>query len=166
MAGHSGYKACTALACAVLLGCSNGGPEVYRDTDVAMGASSRFDAEAFAGEWMLAASFTPVRLEPVRVTYAPEVRQIRVASDEAPQIAGVYRERMPGELVPVAEDRERLIVMWVDEDYDTAAVGTMSGTFGAVLDRDGVLPVDRARAARDILAFYGWDVANLKRTKP
>ena len=154
------------LCCAALVGCANEGSEVYRDVDRPIGASSRFDAGAFAGEWMLAASFTPARLEPVRITYAPEVEQIRVTSDEAPQIAGVYREGVPGELIPLRENAERLIVMWVDEDYDTAAVGTVSGSFGAVLDRDGELPADRARAARDILAFYGWDVAQLKRTKP
>jgi len=154
------------VCCAALLGCAPDGPEVYRDVDRPIGASSRFDAEAFTGEWMLAASFTPARLEPVRITYAPETRHIRVTSDEAPEIAGVYRQGVPGELVPLRENAERLIVMWVDEDYDTAAVGTVSGSFGAVLDRDGKLPADRARAARDILAFYGWDVAQLKRTKP
>lgn len=162
----SRYGFFAAFCSFALLACTPEGPEVYRDVDRPIGASSRFDAAAFAGEWILAASFTPARLEPVRITYAQDLRQIRVTSDEAPQIAGVYREGVPGELIPLRENSERLIVMWVDEDYDTAAIGTVSGSFGAVLDRDGVLPPDRARAARDILAFYGWDVAQLKRTKP
>ena len=160
------YSGLAIVCCAALLGCATESPEVYRDIDRPIGASSRFEADAFAGEWILVASFTPARQEPVRIRYAPEVRQITVTSDEAPQIAGVYRQGVPGELVPLREDGERLIVMWVDEDYDTAAIGTVTGSFGAVLDRDGVLPADRARAARDILAFYGWDVAQLKRTKP
>ncbi len=161
------HKPVVAICLVLVVACaSNKEPPTYRDTDTPMGATSRFDAQAFAGEWILAASFAPARTEPVRVTFVPEVPHIRIASDEAPQIAGVYREGLPGELVPVGVKGERLIVMWVDEDYDTAAVGTLSGSFGAVLDRDGVLAADRARAARDIFSFYGWDVAELKRTKP
>lgn len=166
MLQHAASRVFAVLCSLVLLGCAGGEPDSFRDTDRPISASSRFDADAFSGEWLLAASFTPSRLEPVRVALVPELSQIRVTSDEVPQIAGVYRQGVPGELIPLNTDSERLIVMWVDEDYDTAAIGTVSGSFGAILDRDGILPTDRARATRDILAFYGWDVAKLKRTKP
>lgn len=153
----------TALA---LGACALGGPETYRDESQPISASSRFDAQAFSGTWLMMATFEPARRAPIAITYVPEVQNFRVASDEAPQIAGLYRAGRPGELVPLTDGRSTLVVMWVDEDFETAAIGTPSGSFGAVLDRDGTLRDDRARAARDIMAFNGWDVAALKGTTP
>lgn len=154
------------LACCVLGACAVGAPDGFRDTGQPISASSRFDASSFSGEWLLAATFEPARQAPVAFTYEPEMKHFRVASDEVPQIAGLYSSGQPGELRPLDEGRGPLVVMWVDEDFETAVIGTPSGSFGAILDRDGTLPDDRARAARDILGFNGWDVAALKRTRP
>ena len=55
--------------------------------------------------------------------------------------------------------------MWVDEDFETAVIGTASGSFGAILDRDGAIPPDRLAAARDILEFYGWNVSLMQRAE-
>ena len=51
-------------------------------------------------------------------------------------------------------------VLWADTDVRTLVVGTPSGAFGFILDR-GALPADRAVAARQILAFNGYDTARL-----
>ncbi len=154
------------LLCLALGACAPGASDGFRDTNRPISASSRFDAEAFSGAWLLAATFEPARQAPVSITYMPEAQHFRVASSEVPQIAGLYQSGRPGELLPLGDDRSPLVVMWVDEDFETAAVGTPSGSFGAILDRDGTLPDDRARAASDILSFNGWDVSALKRTRP
>ena len=159
-------KAICALCTVVLIGCTSDAPVGFRDLDAPIGATTRFDALSFAGSWILSASFTPIPAGPVVITVAPEVAHLRITSNEIPDIAGLYREGAPGELIPFTRGRERLIVMWVDEDFQTAAVGTVSGSFGAVLDRDGIVPPDRANAAREIFDFYGWDVGQLKRTIP
>lgn len=52
-------------------------------------------------------------------------------------------------------------VLWVDADYRTLVIGTPSGAFGFVLNREPELPADRARAARDILQFNGYTTENL-----
>lgn len=52
-------------------------------------------------------------------------------------------------------------VLWVDDGYRTVVIGTPSGDFGFILDRSGVLPPDRRRAAEDILAWNGYDPARL-----
>lgn len=156
-----------ALCQSVLLvaACSFVTPETgFRDEAVPLGATSRFDALAFSGEWLLVASFDAREMAPLVVTPAAEVAHLRITSNEVPEVAGLYREGVPGELIPVSGEGDTLVVMWVDESFQSAAIGTSSGSFGAVLNRAPEIPSDRARAARDVFAFYGWDVSRLKRT--
>ena len=54
-----------------------------------------------------------------------------------------------------------LWVLWADGDYRTLVIGTPSGQFGFVLNRDAVLPADRLNAVRDILRFNGYRIADL-----
>ena len=73
-----------------------------------------------------------------------------------------------GAMVPGAAGRfavagmEAWWLLWVDADYRTMVVGTPSGRFGFVLNREGDLPGDRVTAVRDILAFNGYDVGKLR----
>lgn len=53
-------------------------------------------------------------------------------------------------------------VLWLDADQRTLVLGTPSGRFGLILDRDATLPPDRAAAARDILAWNGYDLSRLR----
>jgi apolipoprotein D and lipocalin family protein len=153
------------LALASLSACAPPAPQGFRDLSVPMGATTRFDPVKFAGTWLIIASFTPQRAAPLVVSLSPEVETIALSSDEVPQIAGFYREGAPGELLPVTGASEPLVVMWVDEDFGTAAVGTPSGSFGAVLNRTRDIRDDRAIAARDVFDFYGWDVSRLRSTR-
>ena len=52
-------------------------------------------------------------------------------------------------------------VLWVDGDYRTLVIGTPSGAFGFVLNRDAGMPGDRLQAVRDIVRFNGYDPANM-----
>jgi apolipoprotein D and lipocalin family protein len=52
-------------------------------------------------------------------------------------------------------------VLWVDADYRTLVIGTPSGGFGLVLNRQATLPLDRSRAVRDILEFNGYQTEDL-----
>jgi apolipoprotein D and lipocalin family protein len=47
-------------------------------------------------------------------------------------------------------------VLWADGDYRTLVIGTPSGRFGFVLNRESLLPADRLRAVRDIVRFNGY----------
>ena len=53
-------------------------------------------------------------------------------------------------------------VLWADTDYRTLIIGTPSGHFGFILNRDRVLPQDRLVAAREILDFNGYDLRQLQ----
>jgi apolipoprotein D and lipocalin family protein len=144
--------------------CAPATDDRFRDPDAPLSATSRFDAAAFAGTWRLVASFQPEAASFITATYDPDTAQTRLTTAAPSDFAGAYREGRPGELVPVSRGRETLVVMWVDEDFETAAIGTPSGRFGALLDRDGVVPEDRFDAARDVFEFNGWKTETLRRT--
>ena len=145
-----------------LLACSSEeGP--YRDQSAPIGATTRFTPQEFAGNWVIAASFQQRRKAPVAVTYSEDAQRLAVTSDELAEVAGFYRQGVAGELIPFSDEQETLVVMWVDAEFRTAVVGTESGSIGVVLDREGDVPNDRAKAARNILEFYGWDTSQLKR---
>ncbi len=53
-------------------------------------------------------------------------------------------------------------ILWVDEGYRTAVIGTPNGAFGFVLNRDAAIPSDRLEAARRVLDFNGYDLTRLQ----
>lgn len=57
-------------------------------------------------------------------------------------------------------------VLWVDDGYRTLAIGTPSGDFGMILNREPALPADRMAAAREILAWNGYDLSRLRAFAP
>lgn len=76
---------------------------------------------------------------------------------------------LSGPLTPVGPGRfavaglpDPLWVLWADTDIRTLAIGTPSGRFGVILNRDGALPPDRLTAAREVLAWNGYDLGRLR----
>lgn len=71
----------------------------------------------------------------------------------------------PGRMTPTGKAPSPLNrewwVLWADADLRTLVIGTPDGSFGFILNRGGALPTDRLVAARDILAWNGYDVARL-----
>ena len=148
----------------------------YRDTDVPISSMATFDAAAYAGTWYEIASF-PVPFQSgcrnTTAIYTPSGNgTLNVLNacdtDDGPKtIAGTARIDGPGRLeirlqgVPIAAD---YWVLWVDTDYRTAVVGTPAGRSGWILNREPVIPADRLKAARDILAFNGYDISQLQLT--
>lgn len=53
-------------------------------------------------------------------------------------------------------------LLWIDTDVRTLVIGTPSGRFGFILNRDGRLPGDRLTAAREILDWNGYDITRLR----
>ena len=53
-------------------------------------------------------------------------------------------------------------VLWVDDDFRTAVLGTPTGAFGWIMDRPGAGSADRTRAAREVLDFSGYDLGRLE----
>ena len=53
-----------------------------------------------------------------------------------------------------------LWVLWVDDGFRTAAIGHPSGGYGWIMER-GAHAADRRKAAREILAWAGYDLTRL-----
>lgn len=54
-------------------------------------------------------------------------------------------------------------VLWVDDGFRTAAIGTPDGRFGWIMDRSATPAPDRLKAAREILEWQGYDLSQLRK---
>ncbi|WP_254251202.1 lipocalin family protein [Loktanella salsilacus] len=149
--------------------------EVYRDRSVPIGSALNFSAERYAGKWYEIARF-PVPFETgcagVTAEYAalPDgglsvlntCREldgtVRSTIKGRADVTGPGRLKVSFDTIPFPSD---YWVLWIDEGYRTAVVGTPNGRAGWILNRDPKIPADRMRAARDVLEFNGYDLAKL-----
>jgi apolipoprotein D and lipocalin family protein len=174
-----------ALAFALLLvlaACANGPaflPDGYRDQNIAITSSTRFDAKRFAGDWHVIESFeqTPREVAISRISFDPTSTGYRYATLAPPSHFDAIVDLPPwpeleigafGRLTYMSRDAgaDPIWVIWVDENHRTAALGTPSGRFGMIINRTTKLRADRLKAARDILAFNGYDLSNLRKVSP
>ena len=139
-------------------------PSVFRDTEANIGATTRFDPTRFAGNWYVVARFMETDEMPARESIAVSYDQaaFRVVMKRAERSQTFAYS---GSAVLRPDKGAPLVVMWVDEGFRTAVLGTSSGTIGYVLDRKPVPSPDRYTAATEILKFYGWDISRLQRTR-
>ncbi|MEM9785554.1 MAG: lipocalin family protein [Pseudomonadota bacterium] len=159
----------------LLSGC--GVLEVYRDTEVPLASKAVFEPDRYLGLWYEVARY-PVPFEAgcVGVTAEYGARDDGLISvlnicrnadgTEKSRISGTAEIVGPGRLkvrfpsVPfVAAD---YWVLWTDEDYQTAVVGAPNGRSGWILNRTPSIPPDWLQAAKDILAFNGYDLSRLQ----
>lgn len=165
----------------LLAGCatqdSGGLFSVYRDTQAPIASKAVFDPARYLGVWHEVARF-PVPFEAgcYGVTAEYGLRDDGLLSvlnicrnadgSEKSRIVGTAEIVGPGRLkvrfasVPlVAAD---YWVLWTDEDYRTAVVGAPDGRSGWILNREPAIRADRLAAARDVLAFNGYDLSRLE----
>ena len=167
-----------ALALSALLllsGC--GFFNVYRDTDVPISSKAVFDVERYMGLWYEVARF-PVPFEAGCVGVTAEYGLLDDGTVSVLNICrnpdGTEKSRIEGTAEPVGPARLKVRfasvpfvagdywVLWTDVDYQTAVVGAPNGRSGWMLNRTPDIRADRLQAARDILAFNGYDVTQLE----
>lgn len=150
-------------------------PNGFRDTNIPITSSTRFESKRFAGDWRVIESFeqTPREVAISRVTFQSEAGGYRYIPQAAisPLAADAEGADWPllnigqfGRLSP--EEGDPIWVIWVDEDHRTAVLGTPSGRFGMIINRTKNLRSDRLKAAREILAFNGYDLTKLRKVSP
>ncbi|TNC74081.1 lipocalin family protein [Rubellimicrobium roseum] len=134
----------------------------FRQPGTMIASTLRGDAQDLSGEWVIAESYpgAPFAAPGTRVAVAPTDGGTlwRFAGPggtaeflTVTEVPGRYR----------AEGGPELWVLWVDDDFRTAAVGTPDGRFGWIMDRPGQASEDRTRAAREMLDFNGYDLGGL-----
>ncbi len=139
---------------------------VFRTAGAPFASSTRFDAARMAGDWRVVAAFAaaPGRLPGVtlRLAQAPGGMDVTQGGWMLP--AGRYAVTGPGRLVRAPSagvSGPELWVIWVDDDFRTAVLGSPDGRLGWIMDR-GRISADRLRAARDILGWQGYDLTRLR----
>ena len=134
---------------------------VFRATDAPIASSLRGSPTDLNGDWVVAAAYPGGPLAPNdRVTLQLDALGAGVA-----RLSGAGGAR----LVPVTSaGRGRMVVagepwwlLWTDDDFRTAVIGAPDGAYGWIMDRPGQAGVDRARAAREMLDFNGYDTGAL-----
>ena len=163
-------RAALAVLLLVLAAC---GGSSYRDTNVPMTSIALFDAARYSGLWHEVARYPVWYQEGCRNSRAVyrqtgsdtlSVRNICDRDSGLEEIVGTAKIVGPGRLrlrlegVPVTAE---YWVLWVDQDYRTAVVGTPSGRAAWILNRAPEISPDRLNAARDVLRFNGYDLSRL-----
>lgn len=135
-------------------------PLLLRNPTAPFGGTSRFEVARFAGDWITVGCIGTCASK-VRYVVATDDVFVRQVADESTG----YVIEAPGVLRKIGS-ADRLVVMWVDTGFRTAAVGDADGRWAAVIDRTGRGGVDRIAAAREILDFNGWDLSKLREVRP
>ncbi|MBL4629388.1 MAG: lipocalin family protein [Roseicyclus sp.] len=149
----------------------------YRDQNVTIASSANFDASRYLGRWYEIArypnSFQANCAGAIAEFSAGEseilVRNICLDEAGTPlgEIAGTATDQGLGRLsvqLDGVRSTEPYWVLWVDEGYRTAVVGSPNGQVGWILNRDPEIPEDRLTAAREVLDFNGYDLSQLERS--
>lgn len=127
-----------------------------RDLSAPMAATTRFDPKRLAGDWVVR-----------QTAIAPNVGSLSLAWDGAGYaVTDGAGRRDRYTLTQGARWRDEAgtetWVLWVDADYRTAALGNPDGTVGMIVDRAATGGADRITAAREIMDWFGYDLAGLK----
>lgn len=157
------------LALALLLGaCAARAPEpAFRAPGAPIYSLAVLDPARLAGRWRQVAGYGAASCK----GGGGEITPGRGVLQAALRICGAEGAR--GALVRSGPGRFRLEgaegalaqewwVLWADADNRTLVIGTPSGRFGFVLNREGAFPADRLAAVREILDFNGYDPALLQ----
>lgn len=169
-----GAGAALAFLCAVLLAgctaqsrlrCADQGA-CFRDLSVPIASSTRSDPARIDGAWVVAARF-PATLAPDRVVVETGGAGMVAVRTETGGEAVTWVGRLdgPGRIMVRDESgtaRVPIWLLWTDDDYRTAAIGTPDGRFGWIMERAGRGGADRRAAARQVLEFNGYDLTRLR----
>ena len=146
-------------ACAAEQSAAPPAPLSLRNPTAPLGGTARFDSGRFSGDWVTRACLGPCG---ATVSFTQSLTGAVIETDASGSRA--YLPGNPG-ILRATEGGEILVVMWVDEGFRTAAIGTADGSRAAILDRQGTGGADRIAAAREILDFNGWDISRLRRVE-
>jgi apolipoprotein D and lipocalin family protein len=158
-----------AVALAALGACARdtGVGGAFRAAGVPIYSNATFDFTRLPGNWRQVATFGAGCAPGGASIGTDQVLRARLCANGSTQQVqgritptGPGRFRVGGAGGPLAQE---WWVIWVDTGYRTLAIGTPSGDFGFILNRDGPLPADRLSAATEIFDFNGYDTRRLAR---
>lgn len=159
--------------CLALAGCAAApqapAPASIRNPEAMISSAALFDPARFGGSWRVAASSVP-GCAGAKQEWRWDGRAYALSGiDCAGKVPGVLEGRAtltgPGARLDTSGGYggEPIWVLWVDQDYRVAALGTPSGRWGMVLSKQWPPRDDLMRAARVVLDFNGYDLKRIGR---
>lgn len=153
-----------ALVLGVLAGCTPVAKTAgYRDLTAPITSVALFDPAQFSGHWEMIAAYDDQNCAFDVVTASAELINLAEHKCTGEVAHSVAQITGPGRFTPKggANKAQEYWVMWIDQTYRTAVIGTVGGEFGMILNRDRDIPTDRMQAAREILDWNGYDLTRL-----
>lgn len=152
---------------ALLAACSRASaPISHRDADAPISSAVIFDAQRFGGAWRVAAS-TARGCAGAEQRWAFDgggyaLSGTSCAATKPARLKGRIDITGPGaRFTGSGFGGEPVWLLWVDQDYRVAALGTPSGAFGMILTRPEIARDDLMRAAREVMDFNGYGAGSL-----
>ena len=175
---------CAGLILMQLVACAQARPvplqsAVFRDFSAQIASQTNVTADRLAGNWVVRQGFAN-QSGPVEViTFstlpndALQMVQTHPVCDLDVCVTGQSHVLLKpiglGRWMPLSSPmifpREEIWVMWMDFESRTAAIGSPSGQFGWIMDKNSIGGGDRIIAARDIMDWFGYDVTKLRELK-
>lgn len=155
--------------------------EVFRDTSAQIASQTDVTPDRMAGRWIVRQRFSGQSAMGDELTLsvlpAGDLQlsvPIRVCVDgtcvQNSETLVLLRSIGPGRWTPVDAPAglpdDEIWVMWMDFDSRTAAIGTPSGEFGWIMDKNPTGGQDRITAARDIMDWFGYNIDQLREVSP
>lgn len=169
------------LLVASLVGCTQPAPmiapsDVFRDTSAQIASQTDVTAARMAGNWVIRQKFAgqPVGFDDLTLSVLPNgALQLAAMTRDCDGDVCTRGETLvllapsgPGRWTPTGDQSvlfdAELWVMWMDFDSRTAAIGTPTGEFGWIMDKNPTGGRDRIVAARDIMDWFGYDIDRLQ----
>ena len=147
------------ILCLLLAACAKSAPPPvaaisFRDATQPIGSTTRGGPYDMAGNWQVQAAF------PGGLFDAGDGVVLDFAADGTGVLNGLALQVIRPNRWMVAG--VEYWVIWVDDDFRTAVIGSPTGAFGWIMDRPGAASTDRTRAAREVLDFSGYDLGRLQ----
>lgn len=168
----------------LLVGCSAEPPvmtpvDVFRDPSAQIASQTNVTADRMAGEWVIrqrvasrswsgdTMTFTTLPNGALQLATTVEFCLTGGAIIDCSDVTQLYllEKTGPGRWAPQTGNTpfgDEFWVMWMDFDTRTAAIGTPSGEFGWIMDKSPTGGGDRITAAREIMEWFGYDMARLE----
>ena len=147
------------VLCALLAACTRPAPvdppvTLFRDMNAPIGSTTRGGPADMAGNWLVQAAYPGGPFGPGDGVVLDFAADGSGAMNSLP-----VQMTLPNRWLAGGAD---YWVLWVDDDFRTAVIGTPTGAFGWIMDRPGAASADRTRAAREVLDFSGYDLNRLE----